>query len=83
MLIVWTEDLKKDCLAQLKELNSNEEAFNAARIIIRACLELAPVYGFFIINENMVFMSEDQSVTIWINPNPLENHVKIYLPPTP
>lgn len=82
VLTVWTQELRKDCLAQLKELNSNQQAFNFAKTITQACLQLVTVYGFFIINENMVFINEEQSVEVWINPNPLENQVKIYLPPT-
>lgn len=30
----------------------------------------------------MVFLNEEKEVSVWINPNILENNVKIYLPPT-
>jgi hypothetical protein len=45
-----------------------------------ACARLANRYGFFILNENMVFMGVRGEVLVWINPDPLENRVKIYLP---
>ena len=53
-----------------------------ARTVISTCCKLAQRYGFFMINENMVFYGEEASLLVWINPNPLENTVKIYLPDT-
>ncbi len=48
-----------------------------------ACLRLAPRYGNFIINENMVFFNPQRDIFCWINPDILENTVKIYLPSSP
>ena len=39
-------------------------------------------YGYFIINENMVFFNQLKEIFAWINPDVCENHVKIYLPHT-
>ena len=55
-----TEPLIKASLSKLKELNSNEQAFRYARTIISACVQLAPIYGFFMINENMVFSNGEE-----------------------
>lgn len=56
---------------------------NYARTIVSACLHLARRYGYFIINENMIFFNAQRDIFAWINPEILENHVKIYLPNTP
>ena len=81
-LSIWTEDLKKDALTYLKDLNSSQRALDLAKVVVEACSKLAPVYGYFIINENMAFLSEAREVLVWINPNIFENKVKIYLPPS-
>ena len=60
ILPIWTEDLKKDALSYLKELNSNHKALAHARGMVEACTKLAAVYGYFIINENMVFLTESK-----------------------
>ena len=44
---------------------------------------MAHHYGYFMINENMIFFNCLQDLFVWINPDLLENHVKIYLPPSP
>jgi hypothetical protein len=77
---IWSDDLHSEPVARLKELNSNERAYNYARKIIVACTKLAPRYGFFIINENMIFFNLQKEIFAWINPDILENNVKIYLP---
>lgn len=70
-------------MVRLKELNSSEKAFSYARCVMLACLRLAPRYGSFIINENMVFFNPQRDIFAWINPEILENTVKIYLPSSP
>ena len=50
LLTLWTEDLRRDCLSQLKDHYTTQKAFEWARVILEACLTLAPIYGFFIIN---------------------------------
>jgi hypothetical protein len=79
---VWTEEVRGESIVRLKELNSSEKAVEYARSIMGACVELAPVYGYFIINENMIFFNSAREIFAWINPDILENHVKIYLPLT-
>jgi len=61
-------------------MNSGEKAFLYAKKIIQACIGLANFYGFFIVNENMIFFNAQRDVFVWINPDLLENHIKIYLP---
>lgn len=70
-------------MVRLKELNSDERAMGYARVVVGACVRLARRYGFFIINENMVFFNGEREIFAWINPEVIENHVKIYLPTTP
>jgi hypothetical protein len=82
-LEIWTEDLRNEPVQRLKELNSDERAHLYARTILLACVRLAPRYGHFIINENMVFFNPHREIFAWINPEVLENHVKIYLPAGP
>jgi len=77
---VWTEDLKNEPLGRLKEANSSERAQVYARTIAGACCTLALQYGFFILNENMVFTNPQKEIFAWLNPDIRENHVKIYLP---
>lgn len=50
VLQVWTENLHKECLWQLKELNSGQKAFSYARTIVETCVALVPCYGYFIRN---------------------------------
>lgn len=47
---IWVDDLRRESVLRLKELNSDERAMSYARVIIGACVRLAPRYGFFIIN---------------------------------
>lgn len=48
-----------------------------------ACVRLARRYGCFFLNENMVFLGPRGETAVWINPEVLENKVKIYLPSGP
>ena len=80
VLELWTDELRTDSLHRLRELNSSERAFGAARRVLLACVRLAERYGCFILNENMVFMGPHSEVLVWINSDVLENRVKIYLP---
>jgi len=83
VLEVWTDELRSDSLHRLRELNSNERAFGAARRVLVACVRLAERYGCFILNENMAFLGPQSEVLVWINSDVLENRVKIYLPSGP
>jgi hypothetical protein len=77
---LWTDDLRNEPLARLRDLSSNEKAFSYARRLLVSCCKLAHRYGYFIINENMVFFNAKGEIFVWINPDILENKVKIYLP---
>lgn len=79
---IWMDELRNEPVAKLKEFSVGERGLWYARTIIAACCGLASYYGFFIINENMVFFNTQREVSVWINPDLLENHIKIYLPHT-
>ena len=79
---IWTEDIKNEPVARLKETSSLEKAQSYAKKIMGACCVLSQHYGYFMINENMIFLNAQKEIFTWINPDVRENHVKIYLPHT-
>jgi hypothetical protein len=80
---IWCDDIKNEPVSRLKETNSSERGHAYAKKIVAACYALSQHYGFFMINENMIFLSSEKDIFTWINPDIRENHVKIYLPKTP
>ena len=77
---VFMDELKPAPIIKLKELNGNERAFAYAKTVIQACCALATHYGLFMVNENMIFFNALREIYVWINPQLIENHIKIYLP---
>jgi hypothetical protein len=77
---VWVDELKIEPIVKLKEYNNTDKAFSYAKTIVCACIALTNHYGYFIINENMIFFNQAKEIFVWINPDICENHVKIYLP---
>jgi hypothetical protein len=79
---VWTDELKAEPIARLKEANGSDRGHYYARTVVSGCCGLSQHYGYFMINENMVFLNGQREMFVWINPDVRENHVKIYLPHT-
>ena len=72
--------MKIEPISKLKEYNNTDKAYSYAKTIVGACIALNNQYGYFIINENMIFFNQAKEIFVWINPEICENHVKIYLP---
>jgi len=71
--------LNKISISSLKKLGSNFKAFDFAKNISESAFGLSSIYGYFMINENMIFKNVLDDIFVWINPNILSNKVKIYL----
>jgi hypothetical protein len=56
--VIWMEELKSEPVARIKEFSVGERGLWYARTIVTACCGLANYYGYFIINENMVFFNK-------------------------
>ena len=59
---VWIDDLKTEPVTRLKEANNSEKAQFYAKTIVLACSALSQSYGYFIINENMIFMNSQKEI---------------------
>ena len=75
---IWITALQTSPIWKLRQSFSAAISYPMARSIIAACQHLKGVYGNFMLNENMVFF-EGKEVYVWINPDIMENKVKIYL----
>lgn len=55
---IWIDDLRNEQITKLKEYNNTERAHLYAKTIVNACFGMANHYGYFIINENMIFFNQ-------------------------